>query len=135
MLNRLMLGIFIIVFSALGVSLFSNNSTVYASASSTQACESLNVNNLGQGCPDGTSSTGKNTFHTLIKKVVNALSIVVGIITVFMIILAGFQFITSGGDSNGVSKARNGLLYSIIGLLVVALSQFIVHFVLNNVGA
>ncbi len=135
MLNRLILGIFILVFSALGLSSLSNNSTVYASSvSGSQACQSLN-DNLGLDCSKDTSSTGKNTIFTLIKKVVNTLSIVVGIITVFMIILAGFQFITSGGDSNAVSKARSALIYSMIGLLVVALAQFLVHFVLNNITA
>ncbi len=134
MLNRLILGVFVLVFSALGLSALSNNSTVYASASSEQACLSLDKN-LGVDCSKDTSSSGKNTIYTLVKKIVDTLSVIVGIITVFMIIIAGLQFITSGGDSNRVSKARTALTYSIIGLLVVALAQFLVRFVLNNITA
>lgn len=135
-MNRILVGFILFVFSALSINAISSNPLVYASASSDQACNSLNVLNSNQGCGNGTSSTpGKTSFYSIIKKAINALSIVVGIVTVFMIILSGFQFITSGGNSNAVSKARSALVYSAIGLLVVALAQFIVHFVLNNVGA
>lgn len=136
MLKQVTLGIIFLIFSILSINAVSSNSIVYASASGDQACNSLNVINSGQGCGNGTSSTpGKTAVNSMIKKVIDTLSVVVGIVTVFMIILAGFQFITSGGDSNAVSKARTALIYSIIGLLIVALSQFLVHFVLNNVGA
>jgi hypothetical protein len=49
-----------------------------------------------------------------------------------MIIYGGFRYITSGGDSNGVTAAKNTILYAIIGLIIVALAQIIVNFVLNK---
>jgi hypothetical protein len=50
-----------------------------------------------------------------------------------MIIVGGLKYITSGGDSGNVSGAKNTILYAIVGLVVVALAQIIVRFVLTRV--
>ena len=68
-----------------------------------------------------------------IQLVVNILSVVVGITAVIMIIIGGFKYITSTGDSASVNSAKNTILYAIIGLVIVALAQVIVAFVLNRV--
>ena len=60
------------------------------------------------------------------------MSVIVGVIAVIMIVYAGFKYITSGGESNGVSSAKNSLIYAIVGLVIVALAQIIVHLVLNT---
>lgn len=80
-------------------------------------------------------SGGTSTINTLITQIVNIFSIIVGIISVIMIIYGGFRYVTSGGDSNNVSNAKNTIIYAIIGLVVVALAQFIVQFVLDKVTA
>lgn len=106
-------------------------SYAYASAQ-TDIC-----NGVGGGtATDGTcTTTGGLTVMGVIKTIVSVLSIVIGIVAVFMVIISGFKYITSGGDSNGVSSAKSTLIYAIVGLIIVALAQFLVHFVLNNVGA
>lgn len=95
-------------------------------------CEgaSLSVDNNGD-C-SGTSD-GTDKINGIIKTVINIFSIVVGVVAVIMIIVGGFRYITSGGDSNNVSGAKNTIIYAIIGLVIVALAQFIVQFVLNKV--
>jgi cytochrome bd-type quinol oxidase subunit 2 len=70
--------------------------------------------------------------NTLVTTIINILSVVVGIIAVIMIIVAGLRYVTSGGKEEGVKNAKNTILYAIIGLVVVALAQLIVHFVLNK---
>jgi hypothetical protein len=71
-------------------------------------------------------------FNNIITQVINIFSIIVGVIAVIMIIYGGFRYITSGGDSGKVGDAKNTILYAIIGLVLVALAQFIVKFVLNR---
>ncbi len=83
-------------------------------------------------CAVATDGAGENV-NGLIADVINIFSIVVGVVAVIMIIVGGFQYITSAGDSNKVGNAKNTILYAIIGLVIVALSQFIVRFVLNKV--
>jgi hypothetical protein len=67
-----------------------------------------------------------------IKTVINVLSVVVGIVAVVMIIVGGFRYITSGGKQESVSAAKNTILYAVIGLVIVALAQVIVRFVLTR---
>jgi len=87
--------------------------------------------NSSAGC--GNTSQGTDKINTFITDIVNVFSIIVGVVAVIMIIVGGFRYITSGGDSNNISAAKNTIIYAIIGLIIVALAQFIVQFVLNKV--
>ena len=78
------------------------------------------------------SGNGETDLKSIASKVVNIFSIIVGIVAVIMIIYGGFRYITSGGDSGRVGNAKNTLIYAIIGLIIVALAQFIVHYVLST---
>jgi cytochrome bd-type quinol oxidase subunit 2 len=84
----------------------------------------------GSGC-GSTPSNGINLDNT-IQAVVNILSVLVGVVAVIMIIIAGLRFITANGDSGSIASARTSIIYAIVGLAVVALSQLIVKFVLHR---
>lgn len=99
-----------------------------ANASAQSACSTLNALDSSQSCGNNTS----NSVNSLIKTIVTILSLVVGILAVIMIIVSGFKFITSGGEAQKVASAKSGLLYALIGLLIVALAQVIVLLVLNT---
>lgn len=64
--------------------------------------------------------------------VLNVLSFVVGVASVLMVILGGFKYITSGGDSTAINNAKNTVLYAIIGLVVFLFSQVIIRFVISK---
>ena len=78
------------------------------------------------------ASDPSSKLTSIIKTVINVLSIVVGVVAVVMIIFGGLKYITSGGDSSNVSSAKNTIIYAIVGLVIVALAQFIVRFVLDK---
>lgn len=96
--------------------------------------------NLGCGANlnvDGTScdtETGSERIQQIVTTLVNVFSIVVGIVAVIMIVVGGFKYITSGGDSGNITSAKNTIVYAVIGLVIVALAQFLVQFVLKNVN-
>ena len=95
--------------------------------------------NNGQAGQINCSPTGVDdtSITNLAKRIIQTFSIIVGAAAVIMIIYGGFRYITSGGESGRVGSAKNALLYAIIGLVIVALAQLIIHFVLNqanNVG-
>ena len=100
---------------------------VYA-ASTTRAvvCDGAAI--AGADCNDG----GKG-LNDVVAKVINILSVIIGFAAVIMIMLAGFRYITASGDASGVKAAKDSLLYAIIGLIVVAMAQTIVRFVLHAV--
>jgi hypothetical protein len=85
---------------------------------------------------DSSCSTSTNSGTSAIKKlasqIVNIFSVIVGVAAVIMIIVGGFRYITSGGDSSNVSGAKNTLIYAVVGLVIVALAQFIVRYVLST---
>ena len=55
----------------------------------------------------------------------------VGAVAVLMFIIAALHFITAQGNPQEVAKARNTLLYTAVGLVVIATSEAIVAFVLG----
>jgi cytochrome bd-type quinol oxidase subunit 2 len=93
-----------------------------------QLCAGVNIGTQ-TGC--GTNAGGR--LDTVLREVVNIFTFIVGIAAVIMIIVSGLKYITSSGDASNVNGAKNTLLYAIIGLVVVALAQFIVRFVIGRV--
>ncbi len=83
---------------------------------------------------DCSSDGGTEKLNSLITKFINILSAIVGIVAVIMIIVGGLRYITSGGSDSNVTGAKNTILYAVIGLIIVALAQIIVRFVLNSVS-
>lgn len=61
------------------------------------------------------------------------LSFVVGVASVIMLIVGGIKYITSSGDANSITSAKNTILYALIGLVVFIFSQAIVIFVINRI--
>lgn len=97
---------------------------------SNQVREGVNFTCPGGNCGNQTAET---KVGEIIATVINILSIVVGVVAVIMIIIGGLKYITSSGDSANITSAKNTILYAIIGLVVVALAQIIVRFVLDKV--
>lgn len=50
-----------------------------------------------------------------------------------MIVIAGFRFVTSNGDANTVTQAKNTIIYAVIGIVVAVMAYAIVNFILNQI--
>jgi len=68
----------------------------------------------------------------IITKISNAILAVVGVLAVLFLILGGVQYITSAGNPDNVAKAKNTILYAVIGLIFVILSFAIVNFIITR---
>lgn len=90
-------------------------------------CDSIGS---GQDCSSNTNST--TDVDSVLKTAISIFSGVVGVIAVIMIIVSGFKYITAAGDSAKVTSAKNTLVYALIGLVIVGISQAIVQFVLTK---
>lgn len=85
------------------------------------------------GCEtDSAGNTAAERIDQIVSQVINILSLAVGVVAVVMIIVGGLRYITSGGDSGNVTGAKNTILYAVVGLIVVALAQVIVRFVVDR---
>lgn len=85
--------------------------------------------NLPPSEETGVSSSLWDTIQNIINWVLAAL----GLVAVIMIIVGGFNYMTSQGDATKTKKGRDSILYGIIGLLIALLAFAIVNFVLDNV--
>lgn len=65
--------------------------------------------------------------------IINVVLGVLGIITVAVIIVGGIRFTTSQGDATKAAKAKNTILFGVIGLIIALLAFAIVNFVLSGV--
>lgn len=133
-LRTLITSVLLVGLFATGVSLVMPAKSAFADAAS-EACAGLKVTNPDAKCDDGSGGGGDAEADTgkLVKTIVNVLSWIVGVAAVIMIIIGGLRYVLSGGDSNGVSGAKNTILYAIVGLVIVLFAQVIVAFVLTNV--
>lgn len=96
----------------------------------TNLCAGANLDVTQTDCAE--ADEAPDTVNKLIETIINIFSILVGVTSVIMIIVGGFQYITSGGDSGKVGTAKNTILFAIVGLVIVALAQVIVNFVLSR---
>ena len=87
---------------------------------------------LAKQLPDQVGPDG-DTFKEDIVNIVNGIIAVLGIVAVIVIIIGGIGYMTSSGDSTKVKKAKDTILYGIIGLIICVLAFAIVNFVIANV--
>ncbi len=88
----------------------------------------------GKDCAQGTG-TRTNLFggtNSLFQVVTNVLLFLIGAISVIMLIIGGFRYVLSGGDSTQVTNAKNTILYAVIGIIVALLAYAIVNFVVSS---
>lgn len=65
----------------------------------------------------------------------NALNLtyfIAGVVAVIVIIVGGITYATSGGNSGSVGKAKNMILYSVVGLIVIIVAFAITNFVIGK---
>lgn len=93
------------------------------------ACEGIGLAAGQNGCTD---TAGSPTVERVIKAAVTILSYVVGVASVIMITIGAFKYVTSSGDSGKISNAKSTIMYALIGLVIAALAQVIIRFVLHQ---
>jgi hypothetical protein len=72
----------------------------------------------GNGCAPGTE-----TFASVANNVANFLVYDIAIpLSVIMVLVGAFQFMTGGGDPEKISQARKTILYAAIGLAVALMA-------------
>lgn len=99
------------------------------------ACPPANVNsgNPLQAGADCAQGNGQNESLTnVFKIVVNVLLFLVGAVAVIMLVIGGLRYVTSNGDQNAVTGAKNTILYAIIGIVVAFLAFAAVNFVTDQ---
>lgn len=101
-------------------------------------CSAVNTKDAitcGTKDANGTAPIPANSQASLnrtIQNIINVITVIVGVLAVVFVIFAGYRFITSGGDSNKVASAKSALLWAMVGVVVVALAQTIIRFLVQK---
>lgn len=87
------------------------------------------------GSSDATVCNAKDdNLMKLMNNIINTLLFLVGIIAVVVIIVNGIRFVTSNGNQDQVTSARNGIIYAVVGIVVAVMAYAIVRFILGRIA-
>lgn len=76
-----------------------------------------------------------NSFTELLENIINWVAGIASTVAVLMIVIAGFQYMVSGGDESKVKSATSTIKWSLIGLVIILMSWGILKEVLSILGA
>jgi hypothetical protein len=102
----------------------------------TPAPEAAAINVFDRSCnKDSTSelcSGRAETADSMVEPIVSTLLFVVGVVAVVVIIIGGILYVTSTGDPGKTKRAKDTILYAVIGLVVAIMAYAIVAFVVSR---
>ena len=64
---------------------------------------------------------------------INVVLGVLGLLAVIVIIYGGFMYTTSVGDASKIKKAKDTIMYGVVGLVIALLAYAIVNFVVSSI--
>lgn len=57
----------------------------------------------------------------------------IGLLSVIFVAIGGLKYVLSGGDPQGTAKAKNTIIYALVGLIVAVSAFTIVEFVASRI--
>lgn len=73
-----------------------------------------------------------NDVLTLVGNVISILMFIAGAVAIAFIIIGGFTYITSSGDSAGIKKAKETIVNAIVGLVIAMVAFGVVRFITGS---
>ncbi len=89
------------------------------------ATEKIDPNSIG------ISGAQKNADQAVIN-ILNTVYLWAGIVAVLVIVVAGFYYTTSSGDSAGLTRAKQAIIGSVVGLIVIISAFAITQLILGR---
>jgi hypothetical protein len=99
-------------------------------AASQALCEGADDGSANVSCTDDTSG---DTVSEIVRVAIRIFQAIIGVISLFVMLTGGLNYITSGGDSAKTKSARERIMYAVIGLVIVGIAEILVQFALNRV--
>ena len=87
---------------------------------------------VGLNSMNGTLNLGSQDIKTTIAGIINVVLGLLGVLTVLIILLGGFKWMTSQGSSDKVDEAKKLISAGIIGLVIILAAYAIARFVLSE---
>lgn len=68
----------------------------------------------------------------VVKTIADALLGIIGAVAVIMLIIGGFRYVVSAGDSSALESAKNTIIYAIVGIVVAFMAYAAVRFIVTQ---
>jgi hypothetical protein len=69
---------------------------------------------------------------TQIKTIISIVLSVLGGVSVIMVVIGGIQYAGSQGDPQATAKAKNTIIYSLVGVAIALFAVFMVQYVIGK---
>lgn len=73
--------------------------------------------------------------NQVVGSIMNTVYLVAGVVAVIVIVIAGYIFVVSRGDSARIAQARKAILAAVIGLVIVIAAFTITQFIIRGVNS
>lgn len=106
-------------------------SPVLASANSwTDRANEGGLSSIGESY--GEAGAPQKSIYSIVATIVRIVLSLLGVIFVVLLILAGFKYMTSGGDQDKIKEAVGQIRNAVIGLIIVVTALAITTFVVDK---
>ena len=121
--------------------------TFYYSIATTILLKFFTIQSHAQGTPldsdlrpstlptQSISTNPQEAIYQTVGNLINFIILISGSLSVFFIIYAGFQYVSSLGQDDGIGRAKNNIKWIIIGLITMFFSMVIVRFIISAILA
>jgi hypothetical protein len=69
----------------------------------------------------------------ILLKATNIIAFIAGVAAVIFLILSGIKYITAQGAPDELSKAKESIIYAVVGIVLIALGRQIITFIISKV--
>lgn len=86
---------------------------------------------IREGVQSIDDSSDGTSLERIIELIINAILFLIGVVSVIMIIIGGFRYVVSNGDSSQTKAAKDTIMYAVLGLIIAIAAYAIINFVLG----
>ncbi len=107
---------------------------IYGIIASIVVMPTLAFAQLNTGAISGASGLEDTSISGLIESLMKWLLYIVGFLAVIGFIISGIMYLTAAGNDDQIKKAKNTMIYSIVGILVALLGLIVITAVTRFLG-
>lgn len=86
------------------------------------------------GLCDKPANSAPQIFDNAVSKIIGALTVLAVLWFIFQFFVAGFKWISAGGDPKKVEDARNRITHAVMGLVIIFVALVIIQLIAELLG-
>lgn len=100
----------------------------------TQSVFAISITDSLENAANTAGLKGETDIQKIVSRIIDVVLGLLGLIFLILILVGGFQWMTSAGEPEKIKKARGLLTNAVIGLLIISAFYAITQFVFSLIG-